>query len=83
MTFYSICGTGRFQERGQCLYIGLAGHSLFVSTCFPFLFFHTMVGIVGLGSSDKRGVNRSLPALHYQLFLIIIIILFGKFISGP
>ena len=36
------CGTGGFEEQGQCLFIGLAARSLFVSSCFPFLFFHPM-----------------------------------------
>ena len=47
------CGTGGFQEQGQCLFIGLAACSLFVSYCFPFLFFLSMgwcceVGVIGL-----------------------------------
>ena len=36
------CVTGGFQEQGQYLFIGLAARSLFVSYCFPFLFFHSM-----------------------------------------
>ena len=46
------CGTGGFQEQGQCLFIGLAARSIFVSYSFPFFFFHLWVGIVGLGSSN-------------------------------
>ena len=47
------CGTGGFQEQGQCLFIGVAARSLFVSCCFPFLFFHSMgwyceAGVFGL-----------------------------------
>ena len=66
------CGTGRFQEQGQCLFIGLAARSLFVSGSFPFLFFHSMGCIVGLGSPDWLGVNRSLPACIANFFKIII-----------
>ena len=36
------------------------------------------VGIVGLGSSDSYGVNRSLPALQCQPFLIIIRTIYGE-----
>ena len=36
------CGTGGFQEQVQCLFIDLADHSLFISCCFPFLFFHSL-----------------------------------------
>ena len=36
------CGTGGFQEQGQCLFIGLAAGSLLVSYSLPFLFFHSM-----------------------------------------
>ena len=66
------------KEQGQCLFIGLAARSFFVSCCFPYLFFHSMgwccgVGVVGLTTPGL--VNRSLPALHYQPFLIIIIII--------
>ena len=43
-------------------------------TVFPFSYFILWVGIVGLRSSDGKGVNRSLPAFHCQHFLIIIII---------
>ena len=35
------CGSGGFQEQGLCLFISLAAQSLFVSYCFPFLFFHS------------------------------------------
>ena len=46
------CGTGRFQKQGQCHFIGLAAHSLFVSYCFPFHFFHSMAyGLVLWGWS--------------------------------
>ena len=51
------------------LFIGLAASSIFVSSFFPFYSFILWVGVVGLGSSDGKGVNRSLPALHYQPFL--------------
>ena len=36
------CGTGGFQEQLQCLFIGLAARSFFVSSCFSFIFFHSM-----------------------------------------
>ena len=42
---------------------------------FPLFSLILWVGIVELGSSDWYGVNRSLPALHCQPFLIIIIII--------
>ena len=43
------CGTGGFQEQGQCRFIGLAAHSSFVSYCFHFLFFHSMSWYWGAG----------------------------------
>ena len=43
------CGTGWFQEQGQCLFIGLAARSLFVSCCFSFLFSHSMGWCYGVG----------------------------------
>ena len=46
------CGTGAFQELGQCLFIGLAARSLWTPTVFPFSSFTLGVGIVGLRSSD-------------------------------
>ena len=46
------CGVGGFQEQGQCLFIGLAASSLFVSCCFTFFSFILWDGIVGLWSSD-------------------------------
>ena len=56
------CETDEFEEQGQCIFIGLAARSLFVSyTDFPFSWFILLVGIVGFGSSDWQGVNRSLP----------------------
>ena len=36
------CGTCGFQEQGQSLFIGIAACSLFVSYCFPLLFFPSM-----------------------------------------
>ena len=50
-------GLAGFKSReGQCLFIGLATRSLFVSCCFPFPFFHSMgwycwVGVFGLTMS--------------------------------
>ena len=38
----------------------------------------SLLSFYGLGSSDRYGVNRSLPGLHYQPFLIIIIIINKK-----
>ena len=37
------------QEQGQCLFIGLAALSPFVSSCFLFLFFHSMALYCGAG----------------------------------
>ena len=54
--------TGGFHEQGQCLFISLAARSLFVSFCFPFLFFILWVGTVGLGS----------PSLTLPFSIIII-----------
>ena len=44
VTSYSMVWTGRFQERSQCLFIGLESRcSLpFVSSSFPFLFFNSI-----------------------------------------
>ena len=55
------CGTGGFQEQGhygakwdgQCLFIGLAAWSFFVSFCFPFLFFHSLVWYCGAGVPES------------------------------
>ena len=55
------CGTGRFQEQGQCLFIGIVACTLLSHKVFPF-------SIQGLRSSDWEGVNHSLPALHCQPF---------------
>ena len=46
-------GVGLAGFKSQCLFIGLAARSLFISCCFPFLFFHSMgwcrgVGVFGL-----------------------------------
>ena len=41
------CGTGGFQEQGQCLFIGLAARSLFFSCCV--LFFHSVGWCCGVG----------------------------------
>ena len=43
------CVTGGFQEQGQCLFIGIAASSLFISCCFPFLFLHYMGWYCGDG----------------------------------
>ena len=45
----TLYGTGGFQEEGQYLFTGLAAHSLFVSYCFPFLFFYSMGWYCGAG----------------------------------
>ena len=41
--------SGGFQEQGRCLFIGLAARSLFVSCCFPFLFFLSLGWCCGVG----------------------------------
>ena len=43
------------EEQGQCLFIGLAARSLFVSYCFPFLFFHSMGWCCGVGGFGLIG----------------------------
>ena len=59
------CGTGGFQEQGQCLFIGLAARSLLSPAVFPFSSsFHGLV---------LWGWGLILPALHCQPFAIIII----------
>ena len=56
-------------------FIGLTACSHLTLTFFPFSSFILNVFIVGLGSSDWKGVNRSLPALHWQPILIILLII--------
>ena len=46
------CGTGGFQEQGQCLFVGPAARSLLSPTVFSFSSFFIWVGVVELGSSD-------------------------------
>ena len=43
------CGTGGFQEQGQCLYIGLDARPIFFSYDFHFLFLHSMGWYYGAG----------------------------------
>ena len=52
MTPCSMVWDWRVSRAGSMHCIGLAARSLFVSYCFPFLFFFLWVGVVGLGSSD-------------------------------
>ena len=56
-------GIGGFQEQGQCLFIGTAPRSLFVSSCFPFLFLHSMGWYCGAGArpTDMVLIALSLP----------------------
>ena len=79
VTQYSMAswrGIGGFQEhleQGQCLFIGLAARSLFVSSCFSFLFFHSMeygLGLWGWGLRTDRVliVLSQACTLHYQPF---------------
>ena len=42
-------GVGLAGFNSKCLFIGLAARSLFVSYCFPFLFFHSMGWCCGVG----------------------------------
>ena len=49
------CGTGGFQGQGQCLLIGLAISSLFVSYCFPLLLFYSMDWNCGAGAFGLIG----------------------------
>ena len=57
-----LCGT-IFQEHGQCLFIGLAARSLFVSYCFPFLFFLSMGWCCGVGVFGLIGCQSLSPSL--------------------
>ena len=66
------CGTGGFQEQGQCIFL----FAPFLSPSdFHFSFFVLFVGIGGWDlRTDRVFYNRSRPALHCQPFSIIIII---------
>ena len=50
LTPYRWCGTGRFQEQGQCFFIGQScSIQLYSSTPFPFLFFLSVGWCCGAG----------------------------------
>ena len=66
-------GLAGFKTRANAFLFALLLAHFLSPPVFPFSSFILWVGIVRLGSSDRLGVNRSLPALHYQPFLIIII----------
>ena len=63
------CGTGGFQEQIQCILIGLAGRSLLVSYCFPFLFFHYMGWCCGARVFGQIGSESLSPSLALPTFL--------------
>ena len=71
-TIFVIDGTGGFQEQGQCLFVSAEPmFAPFLSpTVFLFSYFIQSVGVVELGSSGWA--NLYLPAMHCQLFSIII-----------
>ena len=70
------CGTGRYQEQGQCFFIGLSCSIHFGSLLFfHFSSFCLYVGTVRLGSLDWYCVDHYFPALHYRPLLTIIIII--------
>ena len=70
-----LCGTGEFQEQGRCFVISLnCPIPFYLIPFFPFSSFYLLVGIVGLGSSDWKGVFHSFSALQCQPLLIIIIV---------
>ena len=48
------------------------------SSVFPF---YSWASVVGQGASDRYGITRSLPALHYRHFLVIIIIIITPLLS--
>ena len=64
-----------FQEHGQCPFIGQLLAPFLSPAVFSFSSFVLWIGIVGLGSSDRWAVNHSIPSLHSQPFLIIIIMI--------
>ena len=69
------CWTGLFQEKGQCLFIGKAALSLFVSSCFPSLLSFYGLVLWGWGlRTDRVLIALSQPSVA-NLFLIIIIII--------
>ena len=70
------CVTGGFQEPSQCLFIGQAARSLFVSYWIPFLFFHSMGWYCGPGVDRLMGCWSLSPSQHCRLILIIIIIIY-------
>ena len=63
-----------FKSRVNAFYLPSCSLPFVPSTAFPFSYFVLWIGIVGLGSSDEKGVNRSLPALPFLIIIIIIII---------
>ena len=70
-----LCGTGGFHDHGRCLFIGLASLSNFVSSCFSFLFFHSMGWYCVAGVFGLIGCWPLSPSLALPTFLIIIIII--------
>ena len=66
-------GLAGSKSRANAFFLVFAARSSFVFYCYSIflLSFYGLVGIVGKGSSDCSGVNRSLPALHCRPLLII------------
>ena len=69
VTPYSIVWewrVSRVKQLGQCHFTGLAAHSIFVSSCFAFLFFHSMgryceVGVFGLIVCQSLSPGLAVP----------------------
>ena len=66
---YSKCWTRRFQEQGQCLFIGLAARSLFclLSLSISFLSFYELV-LWGWGLRSDRVLIALSPTLSLSAF---------------
>ena len=55
VTPYSMVWDWRVSEQGKFFFIGQSARSLFVSPCFPFLFFHSMGWYCGAGVFGLMG----------------------------
>ena len=61
-------GLAGFKSRSNAFLLAQLLSPFLSSTIFPFSSFLLQVGSMGLGSSDRQGVNLPLPALHANLF---------------
>ena len=68
VTACSMVWVWRVSNTGQCLFIGLDARSLFVSCCFPFLFFHSMGWCCGIGVFGLIGCWSLSPSLALPTF---------------